>query len=152
MEMCKKSNMPYNFMPIKREIGYIAELMVGLLSFYVYPDASITDQIQNMSTASCLLFVLYREHRTSFIPAQLYHDLNMSFIDALFCRVKTKYHTPDEPLKWSLQTIAMVRVRSIIIANSQFWPNISIFSWSRCGHRFKERSGLNRHTKRKHKT
>ena len=97
MEMAKKGNMPYNFMPIKREIGYIAEIMEGLLAFYVYADASITDQIQKMSTASYLLFALYREHRTSFIPAQLYHDLTLSFIDALFCCAKTKYHTPDEP-------------------------------------------------------
>ena len=98
IEMSEKEELPYNFIPIKIHLKCLGKIFQGLLSFYVYADTSIEDQIKNISTASYLLFYLYRKHKTALVPAQLYHDLMTSFIDALFCCAKGKEFTPDQPL------------------------------------------------------
>ena len=98
IEGSRKEELPYNLLPIKSELRMLGEAFSGLLSFYVYSDSSITDQIKSFSTASYLLFYLYKENKTSIMPAQLYHDLQATFLDALFCCAKMKEHCPSEPL------------------------------------------------------
>lgn len=70
----------------------------GLMSFYVHTDATMVEQIKMISTASYLLFYLYTEYKTEIMPSQLYHDLQTSFQDALFCCAKSKEYCPLEPL------------------------------------------------------
>ena len=94
----KKDELPYNILPIKTELQLLAHVFTGLLSFYVFTDISITDQIKSFSTASYLLYYLYTEHKTSLMPSQMYHDLQTSFQDALFCCAKSKEYCPTEPI------------------------------------------------------
>ena len=96
--MSKKTDLPYNMITIKRELRMMGLIFEGLLSFYVYVHQSLSEQLKRMSTASYLLFILYREHRTKFMPSHLCRDIVTSFIDALFCCTKSKENTPDEPL------------------------------------------------------
>ena len=74
-----KEELPYKIIPIKQELQLLSHVLGGLLSFFVYTDSSIPDQIKAISTASYLLYYLYSEHRSSIMPSQLYHDLQTSF-------------------------------------------------------------------------
>ena len=80
-------------MPIQSQ-----EVFAGLLHFYVYSDSSITEQIECFSKGAYLLYYLYTENRISIMPAQLYHDLHATFLDALFCCAKSKQYCPSEPI------------------------------------------------------
>ena len=60
-------------------------------------EASIKKQISSFSKASYSLFYLYRES-SNIIPNQLYHDLQSTFIDALFCCAKAHVYFPGKPL------------------------------------------------------
>ena len=64
----------------------------------MYSDSSITEQIKCFSKGAYLLYYLYTENRTSIMPAQLYHDLQATFLDALFCCAKSKQYCPSEPI------------------------------------------------------
>ena len=93
----KKDELPYNILPIKTELQPLAHVFTGLLSFYAFTDISITDRIKSFSTAS-YLYYLYTEHKTSLMPSQIYHNLQTSFQDALFCCAKSKEYCPTEPI------------------------------------------------------
>ena len=41
---------------------------------------------------------LYQKEKANFMPSQLYHDLQATFIDALFCCAKAKVFFPSKPL------------------------------------------------------
>ena len=71
--------------------------MIGLLSLYSYVHLDITSQLENISTVLHVLLVLERVF-PSFIPNQLYHDMQSTFEDAFFCAAKWKVKCPDLPL------------------------------------------------------
>ena len=98
IEGCRNSKYPYSLMPIESELNMLAEVFDGLLHYYVFSDASISEQIKKFGKSAYLLYHLYQKHKTSLMPAQLYHDLQATFIDALFCAAKAKEYCPSEPL------------------------------------------------------
>ena len=75
----------------------LANVFEGVLSFFVYVDTDST-QIVAFSYAALSLFYLTRANATRIIPNQLYHDLQSTFIDALFCCAKAKLYFPEKPL------------------------------------------------------
>ena len=93
-----QDELPYNITHIKRDLQLLGQVFIGLLSFYVYTEHSISEQLKSISTASYLLYYLYNEHKTKIIPTQLFHDLQATFQDALFCCAKAKEYCPTEPL------------------------------------------------------
>ena len=97
IESTQKTEVTYNLVPIKSDLMLLGEVFLGLLSFYVFTDKSISEQIKSFSTAAYLLYYLYGQHKTSLMPSQLYHDIQMSFIDAVFCCAKAKEYCPNEP-------------------------------------------------------
>ena len=99
IEASQKEDLPYNFLPIKQELKLLGQIIKGLLSFYVYVEMNISEQLSTMSCAAYLLLYMYRrDNRDKLMPSQLYHDLMASWIDVLFCAAKTKEYTPEEPL------------------------------------------------------
>ena len=62
-----------------------------------FVDISISEQIKSISVAAYLLFYLFKKNSTSLMPAQLYYDLQTTFIDAVFCCAKIKEFSPLEP-------------------------------------------------------
>ena len=58
--------------------------------------------LKSFSTAAYLLYYLYTEHTTNLMSAQLYHDLQTSFKDALFTCARAKVNCPDQPLYFVL--------------------------------------------------
>ena len=97
-ESTKKYELKYTLVPVREELKILGEVFYGLLSFFVFTEFSIADQIKSISTAAYLLFYLFQNQSTSIMPSQLYHDLQASFQDALFCCAKAKEYTPDQPL------------------------------------------------------
>ena len=98
IEATQKTEFPYHLVSIQLELKLLGEVFSGLLAFYVFTEYSITEQIKAFSTATYILYYLYKEYKTSIMPSQLYHDLQTSFIDALFCCGKSKEFCPNEPM------------------------------------------------------
>ena len=90
-------DLPYRLVSIRDHLLLLTYVSDGLLSFYVDMEASIKKQISSFSKASYSLFYLYRES-SNIIPNQLYHDLQSTFIDALFCCAKAYVYFPGKPL------------------------------------------------------
>ena len=65
---------------------------------FLNPDTTIKKQIHAISNAGYILFHLFRIHGTNLIPSQTYHDLQSTFIDAIFCCAKMKIHAPSKAL------------------------------------------------------
>ena len=89
---------PYRLIPIREHLLLLANVFEGLLSFYVDTDVEIKRQIVLFSTAAYSLFYLHLAHNSKLLPNQLHHELQSTFIDALFCCAKAKIYFPDEPL------------------------------------------------------
>ena len=92
------AGLPYQLLPLEKHMVMLSKIFYGVLAFYVYIDLSISEQLKAISTLSYLLFQLYKENTTSFIPAQLYNNLQCTFHDALLCAAKLKISSPEEPL------------------------------------------------------
>ena len=58
---------------------------------------SIQEQLENISFAAHILLVLQRDLK-SFLPNQLYQDIQSTLEDAFYCATKWKLHHPDLPL------------------------------------------------------
>ena len=64
--------------------------------------SSLADQLKSFSLASYILMFLYRAFKSILIPAQLYHDLQCTFIDALSSCAKGKELFTESPLYFVL--------------------------------------------------
>lgn len=73
-------------------------IVEGLLCLYVYVDSNIIDQLLKISTSAHLFLVFFREFKSTFLPSQLYHDLQSTFKNAYFCAAKFQQFVPDVPL------------------------------------------------------
>ena len=88
---------PYRLVSIREHIIFLSNVFEGLLCFYTDKTISIKKQITRFSEACYSLFYLRSKH-TRVIPNQLYHDLQSTFIDALFCCAKAQVYFPNELL------------------------------------------------------
>ena len=98
MTTIPQKDFPYRLIPVYNQLTMLANVFEGVLSFYVYLDKDISSQLVAFSLAAHSLFYLTRSNATKIIPNQLYHDLQSTFIDALFCCAKAKLFFPDKPL------------------------------------------------------
>ena len=87
---------------IAEELHLMKYVIDGVLCTFVDTTITIKEQLTKISFAAHVLMILQRELHNigtgtstgSFIPNQLYHDLQASFEDAFFCAAKWKiYHT-----------------------------------------------------------
>ena len=85
---------PYRLVSIRDQLLTLTYVFEGLLSFYIDTKTTISKQITLFSEASYSLVYLYHSN-THVIPNQLYHDLQATFSDALFCCAKAKIYFPD---------------------------------------------------------
>ena len=83
------SGIPYQLLSIEKHI---------VMSFYVYIEMSISEQLRAIATSSYLLFYLYKQNTTPLMPAQLYNDLQCTFNEALLCAAKLQISSPGKPL------------------------------------------------------
>ena len=98
MASIPQKDFPYRLIPAYNALTMLANVFEGVLSFYVYVDKDISSQLLAFSYAAHSLFYLTRSSTTKILPNQLYHDLQSTFIDALFCCAKAFLFFPDKPL------------------------------------------------------
>ena len=87
----KLKTLSFKIAGIAEELHLFKYVIEGVLCTYIDLKITIQEQLQKISLAAHMLIVLQRNIRT-FIPNQLYHDLQASFEDAFFCAAKWKIH------------------------------------------------------------
>ena len=73
---------------ISKELQILADVFSGIIEFFVHPDTTIKSQIRSFSKAAYLLFYLFRNGGMTILPTQLYHDIQATLIDAIYCCIK----------------------------------------------------------------
>lgn len=67
-------------------------LLGHFVGFFVQPftkiELSLSTQLEYLSAAAHMMFVLFRKNRTSFCPGQLYYDIQSTIKSIYFCVVK----------------------------------------------------------------
>ena len=89
--------LPYRLISMKDTLNAFTHIIEGILSFYCFPDLGIDEQIRSISKASFMLLFLKREN-PDLLPNVLFHDLQATFKDAIYCSSKMKLLCPEEPL------------------------------------------------------
>jgi hypothetical protein len=96
VELGKVVNLPAGVMDVPSLSNAMADMrLLGamsecLLSVLVDSEKSVSDLLKQLSKLSHILLVVYREHRTKFIPGQLYHDLQATVRAAFFVAAQLK--------------------------------------------------------------
>ena len=90
-------NIGFRFSDIAPELHLVKYVIEGILITYTKPDASIKEQLEIISLGAHILFILQRTLKT-FLPNQLYHDIQATFEDTFYCAVKWKIYHSNEPL------------------------------------------------------
>ena len=94
--VCK---IPFRLTSVAKQLGLLADVFVGILAFFVNTDTTIKKQINVFSESACfILFV--QKIWNKLILAQLYHDIQATFIDAIFCCIKMQFYYPSKSLFW----------------------------------------------------
>lgn len=83
---------------IEEDLRHYSDIIDGVLCLYAYTTDSISNQLEQISTAAFKLLCLYRKLDGKMIPSQLYHDIQCTFENAFFCAAKFQVRHPDEPL------------------------------------------------------
>ena len=89
----KQKRIPLKLIPVIPDLVMLASIYDAIMCLYSYVNFSLTDQITTIAKAAVTLLVLIRESRLE-IPAQLYHDIQCSFIDTVFCVAKLQINSP----------------------------------------------------------
>ena len=82
---------------VAEELYLLRFVIEGLLSLYCFTTQDIYTQLLKVAIAAHVLFILQRNLKT-FLPNQLYHDLQATFEDIFYCAAKWKIYHPDLPL------------------------------------------------------
>lgn len=75
----------------------VGELYGAYLDAFVSPAWSLSQQLSALSKCAHLAFVLYRMGGRSFMPTQLYYDIQTSIKNIYFCVAKQKELDPTQP-------------------------------------------------------
>ena len=87
----------FRFASICDELESLKYVFERLLSLYCYVYLDVASQLQMISTALHILLILERVF-PNFMTNQLYHDMQSTFEDSLYCAAKWKVHCPELPL------------------------------------------------------
>ena len=79
------------------ELHLLKYIIDGILVIYAYLDSTIQYQLEVISKAAHILFVM-QHNVVKFLPNQLYHDLQATFEDSFYSAVKWQIAHRDIPL------------------------------------------------------
>ena len=91
------TKIPFRLQQIIPDLKLYASVMEGLLHFYVYTDSTVVKQISAFFRTAYILLGMFQGN-SSVMPNQLYHDVQSTLIDAVFCAAKASVYFPTEPL------------------------------------------------------
>ena len=97
LDVNKLKSSSFRIAGVSIELFLFSFVIDGILLTYTNVKLSIKEQLETISLAAHILLILQRT-LWSFIPNQLYHDIQASFEDAFYCAAKWKVHHPDLPL------------------------------------------------------
>ena len=89
-----QKRIPFKLTLVHSDLAMLGSVYDGIMSLFSYVDFSLTDQISTISKAAVSLLVLMRESR-QVIPTQLYHDIQCTSIDAIYCVAKLQVNSPE---------------------------------------------------------
>lgn len=73
-----------------RALELLGEMFAGLVEPFILLHLSLSEQIIRLVKFAYIAFALFRKHETSFMPNQLYGDLQCMFKNAIFIVAQTK--------------------------------------------------------------
>ncbi|KAF6755550.1 hypothetical protein DFP72DRAFT_1008601 [Ephemerocybe angulata] len=79
----------------REALRILGKLLHHLVFAYLCVDLTLSEQLEHLSAAAHLAFVLYKQHGSSFIPTLLYIDIIIMIKNVFFCVAKAKCDTPD---------------------------------------------------------
>ncbi|KAL0961306.1 hypothetical protein HGRIS_006265 [Hohenbuehelia grisea] len=84
-------------------LSLLARLIDTFLRPFIDVTLCLTQQIISLSTFAHLSFALFRLHRVSFMPSQLYGDIQTTIKNVIFCVAKQQEMDPSQPfpLVWT---------------------------------------------------
>lgn len=84
--------------PEQRAFVLLGELLFSFTQPFTNPELSLTSQLIHLSTCGHLLFALYRANTSSFIPGQLYYDVQATIKNCYFVVAKSQVLDPQGPV------------------------------------------------------
>ncbi|TFK70649.1 hypothetical protein BDN72DRAFT_870211 [Pluteus cervinus] len=89
------SNPRLGFQAARKSLWILGKLLYHLVFPYLCADLSLSEQLEHLSAAAHLAFVLYQPSGKAFIPTELYIDVMLMIKNAYFCVAKAKVDDPD---------------------------------------------------------
>ncbi|KAF6746501.1 hypothetical protein DFP72DRAFT_823118 [Ephemerocybe angulata] len=83
------------FQRSREALRVLGRLLFHLVYAYLCVDLTLSEQLEHLSAAAHLAFVLYKTAGKSFIPTLLYIDIIIMIKNVFFCVAKAKVDTPD---------------------------------------------------------
>jgi hypothetical protein len=77
------------------EFRVLGAMMENVTSLYAKYGADLKSILTDFSLISHLLFAVYRENGTEFMPAQLYYDIQGTITDVFVCVTKIQFWSPE---------------------------------------------------------
>ncbi|KAG5649428.1 hypothetical protein H0H81_003920, partial [Sphagnurus paluster] len=78
-----------------RALELLGEMVGGLIEPFLSVHFSLSEQVIHLVKFSHIMFALFQKHGNSFIPSQLFGDLQCMFKDAIFTVARMKLLNPD---------------------------------------------------------
>lgn len=90
----KQKKLPLKLTLAVNDLLLVAAVYEGLVCLYSYVSSSLEDQVRLIAKGASSLLALYREGSFR-IPNQLYHDIQSTFIDTIYCIAKLQIKAND---------------------------------------------------------
>ncbi|KAF6742613.1 hypothetical protein DFP72DRAFT_1081758 [Ephemerocybe angulata] len=79
----------------REALQILGKLLHHIVFAYLCVDLTLSEQLEHLSAAAHLAFVLYKQAGSSFIPTLLYIDIIIMIKNIFFCVAKAKVDTPN---------------------------------------------------------
>ena len=90
----KQKKLPLKLLPVTPELIMLASVYEAIMCMYSYVNFSLTEQITTIAKGAVSLLVLQRNCILD-IPTQLYHDIQCTLIDTVYCVAKLQISSPE---------------------------------------------------------
>ncbi|KAL0061746.1 hypothetical protein AAF712_011419 [Marasmius tenuissimus] len=83
-------------------IALLGDIIHELIQPFIDPILSLTEQVQHLLTSAHILFAVFEEHGTAFMPNQLYGDIQAMIKTAVFMVVRQQDLDPSQEVFFTL--------------------------------------------------
>ncbi|KAL0571323.1 hypothetical protein V5O48_010645 [Marasmius crinis-equi] len=83
-------------------IALLGDIIHHLIQPFINPELSLTEQVQHLLAAAHILFAIFEEHGTAFMPSQLYGDIQSMVKAAVFMVARQQDLDPSQEVFFTL--------------------------------------------------